>query len=77
MIFRGPAPAKLYQPTCSDAALSNKKENSDLENADTFKYAPEGVIRSEDIWAKIMTKFGAFGSPVALERTSRAVSKVG
>ena len=56
--FRGPAPTKLYLPSCSDAALSKRKDNFDFDFAVIFKYAAEGVIRSEDICAYTGTRFG-------------------
>lgn len=55
-ILRGLAPTKLYRPTCSVAADSNRNEyvdeaeDVDLACAETLRYAAEGVMRSEEIW---------------------------
>lgn len=76
-IFRGPAPTKLYLPTFSDAALSNKKENSDLEYAEILRYAAEGVMRSDDISAKIGTRLGGLDFPAHFCRIFRTASKEG
>lgn len=49
--FFGPAPTKLYLPTFSVFALSNKKEKSDFEWFEILRYAPDGVRTSDDICA--------------------------
>lgn len=77
MIFLGPAPTKLYLPTLSVAALSNRKEYSDLECADILRYASEGLMRSEGISAKTGTRLGGLGVPAAFNRISRMVSREG
>lgn len=55
--FRGPAPMKLYLPSVSAAALSKRNDCFPLNFPVIFRYAAEGVIRSEDICAKRGTVF--------------------
>ncbi len=75
--FLGPAPTKLYRPTLSVAALSNRKDNFDLDAAEILRYAAEGVIRSDDIWAYTGTRLGGLVVSIALDRSSWMISREG
>lgn len=75
--FRGPAPTKLYRPTLSVAALSNRKDSFELDAAEILRYAAEGVIRSDDIWAYTGTRLGGLGGLIALDKSSWMVSREG
>lgn len=59
------------------AALSNRKDSSDFECSDILRYAAEGVMRSELIFAKMGTRFGGLDWPDDFDKISLIVSKDG